>query len=34
MSGIILLGLTTATMYSWVRSDLIRYLEGCDLEQA
>lgn len=31
MSGLILLTLTTVTMWSWVRSDLIRYLEGCDL---
>ena len=32
MSGLILLTLTAATMWSWVRSDLILYLEGCDLE--
>ena len=31
MSGIILLTLTTITMWSWVRSELITYLEGCDL---
>ena len=34
MDGLILLALTTVTLWSWVRSDLIRYLEGCDLEQA
>ena len=32
MGGIILLTLTTVTMYSWVRSELVSYLEGCDLE--
>lgn len=31
MDGIILLTLTTVTMWSWVRSELITYLEGCDL---
>ena len=31
MSGIILLTLTAITVWSWTRSDLIRYLEGCDL---
>jgi len=31
MDGLILLTLTTVTMWSWVRSELITYLEGCDL---
>lgn len=31
MGGLILLTLTTVTMYSWVRSELVSYLEGCDL---
>ena len=33
MSGLILLTLTAVTMYSWTRSDLIRYLEGCELDR-
>ena len=31
MDGLILLTLTTVTLWSWVRSELITYLEGCDL---
>ena len=31
MGGIILLVLATATLWSWVRSELTTYLEGCDL---
>ena len=34
MGGIILLTLTTVTVWSWIRSELIAYLEGLDLEQA
>lgn len=31
MNGIILLTLALATVYLAVRTELVRYLEGCDL---
>ena len=34
MNGIILLTLTVATVYLTVRTEMVRYLEGLDLEQA